>query len=218
VSPHPVFLGVRARRALARTVVRRAMVLGLAIVTGLVVITLVSSVEAARQRWGRARPVAVATRDLSPGDPVDDSAVEVRRLPEAAVAPGALAEPPSGSVVRQPVAAGEPLLPQRLAPQGLTGVAALVPAGYRAVAIPIGPLAAPPLTTGDLVDVLAVVPALVEERPRPSADQPSFPLVEAAVVVDVGEQSIAVAVPEADAPRVAWVLTNGSIVLALAGA
>ena len=218
MSPHPVFLGVRARRALARTVVRRAVVLGLAIVTGLVVITLVSSAEAARQRWGRARPVAVATRDLSPGDPVDDSAVEVRRLPEAAVAPGALAEPPSGSVVRQPVAAGEPLLPQRLAPQGLTGVAALVPAGHRAVAIPIGPLAAPPLTTGDLVDVLAVVPALVEERPRPSADQPSFPLVEAAVVVDVGEQSIAVAVPEADAPRVAWVLTNGSVVLALAGA
>jgi hypothetical protein len=38
------------------------------------------------------------------------------------------------------------------------------------------------------------------------------------MVVDVGEQSIAVAVPEADAPRVAWVLTNGSVVLALAGA
>ena len=43
-------------------------------------------------------------------------------------------------------------------------------------------------------------------------------MVEAAVVVDVGEQSIAVAVPEADAPRVAWVLTNGSVVLALVGA
>jgi Flp pilus assembly protein CpaB len=218
VSPHPVFLGVRARRVLARTVVRRALVLGLAIVTGLVVVSLVSSAEAARQRWGRARPVAVATRDLAPGDLVDGSAVEVRRLPEAAVTPGALAAPPSGSVVRQPVAAGEPLVPERLAPQGLTGVAALVPAGHRALAIPIGPLAAPPLTIGDLVDVLAVVPALVEEPPRPPGNQPSFPLVEAAVVVDAGEESIAVAVPEADAPRVAWVLTNGSIVLALAGA
>jgi Flp pilus assembly protein CpaB len=216
VSPHPVLLGVRARRALARTVVRRAVVLGLAILTGLVVVSLVSSAEAARQRWGRARPVAVATRDLVPGDLVDGSAVEVRRLPEAAVAPQALAEPPSGSMVRQPVAAGEPLVPERLAPQGLTGVAALVPAGHRAVAIPIGPLAAPPLTVGDHVDVLAVVPALVEGQPR--EDQPSFPLVDAAVVVDVGEQSIAVAVPEADAPRVAWVLTNGSVVLALAGA
>ena len=214
----PVLLGVRARRALARTVVRRAVVLGLAIATGLVVITLVSSAEAARQRWGRARPVAVATRDLAPGDVIDASTVEVRRLPEAAVTPGALAEPPSGSVVRQPVAAGEPLVAERLAPEGLTGVAALVPSGHRAVAIPIGPLAAPPLTIGDLVDVLAVVPLVAEGQPRRSGDEPSFPLVEAAVVVDVGEQSIAIAVPEADAPRVAWVLTSGSVVLALAGA
>jgi Flp pilus assembly protein CpaB len=217
VSTRPVFLGVRVRRALARTVVRRAAVLGLAIVTGLVVIWLVSSAETARQRWGRARPVAIATRDLAPGDVVDGSSVEVRRLPEAAVSPGALAEPPSGSVVRQPVAAGEPLVAERLAPHGLTGVAALVPTGQRAVAIPIGPLAAPPLTVGDVVDVLAVV-VVAEEQKGPTADRPSFPLVEAALVVDVGEQSISVAVPEADAPRVAWVLANGSVVLALAGA
>jgi Flp pilus assembly protein CpaB len=216
-----VLLGVRARRALARTVVRRVVVLGLAIVTGLVVILLVSSAEAARQRWGRSRPVAVATRDLAPGDVIDASAVEVRRLPDAAVSPGALAEAPAGSVVRQPMVAGEALVAERLAPQGLTGVAALVPAGQRAVAVPIGPLAAPPLTIGDLVDVLAVVPVAAEaaEAPRvQSGDEPSFPLVEAALVVDVSEQSIAIAVPDADAPRMAWVLTNGSVVLALAGA
>lgn len=218
MSAHPVLLGVHVRRALARTAVRRAAVLGLAVATGLVVVSLVSSADAARQRWGRARPVAVATRDLAPGDVVDASVVEVRRLPEAAVAPAALAEPPSGSVVRQPVAAGEPLVAERLAPEGVTGVAALVPAGHRAVAIPIGPLAAPPLTIGDLVDVLAVVPVPADGRPPPSADPPSFPLVEAAAVVDVGEQSITVAVPEADAPRVAWVLANGSVVLALGGA
>ena len=217
MSTHPVLLGVRARRALARTVVRRAVVLGLAVVTGLVVISLVSSAEAARQRWGRARPVAVATRDLAPGDVIDASTVEVRRLPEAAVSPDALAAPPSGSVVRQRVVAGEPLVAERLAPQGLTGVAALVPAGHRAVAVPIGPLAAPPLTIGDLVDVLAVVPS-VSEQPGQPGKGPSYPLVQAAVVVDVAEQSIAIAVPEADAPRVAWVLTNGSVVLALAGA
>ena len=218
MSAHPVLLGVRVRRALARAVVRRAAVLGLAVATGLVVVSLVSSADAARQRWGRARPVAVATRDLAPGDVVDASVVEVRRLPQAAVAPAALTEPPSGSVVRQPVAAGEPLVAERLAPEGLTGVAALVPAGRRAVAIPTGPLAAPPLTIGDRVDVLAVVPVPADGRPPQSADPPSFPLVEGALVVDVGEQSIAVAVPEADAPRVAWVLTNGSAVLALGGA
>jgi Flp pilus assembly protein CpaB len=218
MSAHPVVLGVRARRALARTVVRRVVVLGLAVVTGLVVISLVSSAEAARQRWGRARPVAVATRDLAPGDVIDGSMVEVRRLPEAAVSPGALAEPPAGSVVRQPVVAGEALVAQRLAPQGLTGVAALVPAGHRAVALPIGPLAVPPLTVGDLVDVLAVVPLAGDDPPGQSANEPAFPLVEAATVVDVGEQSITVAVPEPDAPRVAWLLANGSAVLALAGA
>ncbi|MGH9228469.1 MAG: hypothetical protein ACRD07_07000, partial [Acidimicrobiales bacterium] len=74
------------------------------------------------------------------------------------------------------------------------------------------------LAIGDLVDVLAVVPLVAEEQPPPSGDAPSFPLVEAAAVVDVGEQSITIAVPETDAPRVAWVLTNGSVVLALAGA
>lgn len=218
MSAHPVVLGVRARRALARTVVRRVVVLGLAVVTGLVVVSLVSSAEAARQRWGRARPVAVATRDLAPGEVIDGSAVEVRRLPEAAVSPDALAEPPAGSVVRQPVVAGEALVPERLAPQGLTGVAALVPPGHRALALPIGPLAIPPLTLGDLVDVLAVLPVAQDDLPGRAADEPSFPLVEAARVVDVGEQSITVAVPELDAPRVAWVLANGAVVLALAGA
>jgi hypothetical protein len=42
--------------------------------------------------------------------------------------------------------------------------------------------------------------------------------VEEARVVDVGEQSVSVAVPDVDAPRLAWTLTNGSVVLALAGA
>lgn len=221
MSAHPVLLGVRARRALARPVVRRMVLLALALVTGLVVMSLVSSAEAARDRWGRARPVAVATRDLAPGDVIDGSTIEIRRLPEAAVSPGALAEPPTGSVVRQPVLAGEALVAERLAPQGLTGVAALVPAGHRAVAVPLGPVAAPPLAVGDLVDVLAVVAVASEEPPDGPgghrAAEPSFPLVEAALVVDVGEESISVAVPETDAARVAWALTNGSVVLALSG-
>ena len=218
MSTHPVLVSVRARRALARPVVRRALLLGLAAVTGLVVISLVSSAEAARERWGRARPVAVATRALAPGEVIDGSAAEVRRLPDAAVSPGALAETPVGSVVRQPVLAGEALVAERLAPEGLTGVAALVPAGHRAVAVPVGPVAAPPLAIGDLVDVLAVVAVAPGEPPAEPGGAPSFPLVEAAAVVDVGEQSISLAVPAADAPRVAWVLTNGSVVLALSGA
>jgi hypothetical protein len=140
----------------------------------------------------------------------------VRRLPQAAVSPGALAEPPVGSVVRQSVLTGEALVSERLAPQGLTGVAALVPAGHRAVAVPVGPVATPPVAVGDLVDVLAVVPA-ASGPGEVAGGEPAFPLVDGAVVVDVAEQSVTLAVPEADAPRVAWTLTNGAVVLALAG-
>ena len=224
MSAHPVLLGVRARRALARPVVRRMVLLALALVTGLVVMSLVSSAEAARDRWGRARPVAVATHDLAPGDVIDGSTIEIRRLPEAAVSPGALAEPPTGSVVCQPVLAGEALVAERLAPQGLTGVAALVPAGHRAVAVPLGPVAAPPLAVGDLVDVLAVVsaaPASSGESAAASASvdrPPAFPLVERAAVVAVEDDTVSVAVPEDDAPGVAFALTQGAVVLALAGA
>jgi Flp pilus assembly protein CpaB len=215
VFPDLVLVTVRARRAFARPVVRRALLVALAVATGLVVVSLVSSAEAARDRWGRTRPVAVATRDLLPGDVVDASTVDVRRLPETAVSPGALAEAPVGSVVRQTVLTGEALVAERLAPQGLTGVAALVPSGHRAVAVPVGPLAPPPLGVGDVVDVLAVVPAASGDI---AGGEPAFPLVEGAVVVDVDEQSVAVAVPGPDAPRVAWALTNGAVVLALAGA
>jgi Flp pilus assembly protein CpaB len=223
VVPVPViqFPLVRARRLAARPVVRRSAVVVLALVTGLAVASLVQSGEAARRSWGASRPVAVATRDLAPGDVLSPGAVEVRRLPEAVVPAGASASAPVGAVVRQPVVAGEPLVPARLAPDGLTGTAALVPEGFRAVAVPLGPTGVPPLAVGDEVDVLAVVPPdLVAAEPGGDdrGSGPAFPLVERALVVDVGEEAASVAVPQPDAPRVAFALAQGAVVLALAGA
>ncbi|MDD9372361.1 MAG: SAF domain-containing protein [Acidimicrobiales bacterium] len=231
--PSSTVLTVRARRALARPAVRRTCVAGLAAGTCVTVMSLVAAADDARDRWGQTRPVAVATRDLAPGDVVDAGAFEVRDLPEAVLpdgvvdaagaspgAPGSSAvvagAPPVGAVVRHPVLAGEPLVAARLAPDGLTGAAALVPAGWRAVAVPLGPAGAPPVVTGDLVDVLAVTPTAID-----GADQgrePAFALVEQAAVVDVSDDAITVAVPGDDAPRVAWALSNGAVVLALAGA
>lgn len=213
MSPSSIVLTVRARRALARPAVRRLFVAAVAVATALTVISLVGAAGQARDQWGRSRQVVVATRDLAPGDVVDAGAVEIRDLPEGVLTDSALADAPEGSVVRQPILAGEPVVAARLAPHGLTGAAALVPAGERAVAVPLGPSGAPPLAIGDLVDVLTVVPAGVD----PDGEDPAFPLVERAMVVDVTEQAISVAVPEADAPRVAWALSNGAVVLALAG-
>ena len=182
---------------------------------------LIGAAGAARERWGRTRPVAVATRDLGPGDVVDAGAVEVRELPARRARRGDLAEAPVGAVVRHPILAGEPVAPARLAPDGLTGVAALVPAGERAVAVPVGPAGAPPLAVGDLVDVLAVVPGDAGRPARRRAGDgpsPAFPLVERAAVVDVAERPSRWRSPSATPPGWRGRVANGAVVLALAGA
>jgi Flp pilus assembly protein CpaB len=219
VSPSPTVLVVRARRALARPAPRRLGVAALAVATGLTVTSLVDGAGAARDRWGDTRPVVVATRDLEPGEVLDGGATAVRDLPAAVLGEAVLAEAPAGAVVRHPIVAGEPVVAARLAPTGLVGAAALVPEGERAVAVPAGPAPTPPLVVGDRVDVLAVLPAA---PPGPGdvglpASDPAFALVEQAAVVDVADGVVTVAVPEADAPRVAWAFGHGSVVLALAG-
>jgi Flp pilus assembly protein CpaB len=131
--------------------------------------------------------------------------------------------------------AGEPVVASRLAPHGLTGTAALVAPGERAVTVPPGPAAAPPLVVGDLVDVLTVLPVgpggAGEHGDRGEhgdgdgdhgdgdggGEAPAFVLVEQAAVVDVTDGAVTVSVPAADAPRVAWALASGTVVLALAG-
>jgi hypothetical protein len=88
------------------------------------------------------------------------------------------------------------------------------------VAVPLTPVPAPPLAVGDLVDLLAVTsPASAGgEDADAGAGEPAFPLVETVPVVDVGDETASVAVPEADAPRVAYALAQGAVVVALAGA
>jgi Flp pilus assembly protein CpaB len=221
-----VMLTVRLRRALHRPAVRRTVVAVVAVTTALLVGTLVRAGVDARDRWGATRPVAVAQRDLVPGDIVDATAVEMRELPEAVISSTALESEPVGAVVRYPVKADEPLVDDRLAPHGLSGVAALVPDGQRAVAVPGGQPGTPPVQVGDMVDVLVVLPA-VGAIPGPAGPglsedgfaggDPAFPLVSGALVIDVSDQAVTIAVPRDDAPRVAYAITNGVVVLALTG-
>lgn len=202
------------------------------LLTCLVFVAQFRAMDAARQRWTDTRVVAVARRDLPPGQVVEGGSVELREVVSAAVAPAALDEVPVGSVVRYPVAAGEALVGSRLAPEGLTGIAALVPDGERAVALPVGPAARPPLQVGDRVDVLAVLALdvpLTEVEPEPPVEGTEeeeedgdtagsvMPLVERAVVVDVAEEAVTVAVPSAMASAVAQVVTQGAVVLTLTG-
>ena len=183
--------------------------IGLAALTALVVHGLVARAEEARRRWGDVVDVPVAATKLAPGDVVDEADVVVQRWPAALLPAGALADPPVGRVVVAPVLAGEPFVRGRLAPEGLSPIAALLPPGTLAVAVPAPALA---LAVGDRVDVLATF------DPSVTGDsEPSFAVAEAAVVVAVGPDSVTVAVSEHEAPRVAFALAQGVVTLALRG-
>ncbi|MGH9138594.1 MAG: RcpC/CpaB family pilus assembly protein, partial [Acidimicrobiales bacterium] len=97
------------------------------------------------------------------------------------------------------------------------GPAALVPAGHRALALPVtAGVGAPSVVVGDRVDVLAAFDML--DEPDTADVDPAGVVTAGAVVVDVGESAVTVAVPEDDAPRVAFAAARGTVTLALVGA
>lgn len=208
--------GVRFRPGLA---LRRnprlwwTVVLTSALATGWIVADAIAGAEAAREQWGSTTSVLVASRAVTVGEAIEPGDVSTERWPRALVPASALAELPPGAIATAPIVAGELLVAERLAPQGLTGVAALLPAGTRAVAIPTEPGTAPPLSVGDRVDVLVALPLeMAGDGP------PGFAVVTGAVVVATSDAAVTVAVPRDSAPRVAVALGQGAVSLALVGA
>jgi pilus assembly protein CpaB len=178
----------------------------LAVVTGTVVTRLVERAAADAARYGSPRPVAVARHAVEPGDVVDDSDVTVREMPASLVPDGALRSPPVGRVAVAPLLPGQIVVAAQFAPQGLSPVAALLPRGRRAVAVPTGGVA-PPLRRGDVVDVFVTVD---------DADPPTFPVASRALVVATDDDTVTVAVTERELPRVAFAVARGVIAVALA--
>ncbi|HEY9558929.1 MAG TPA: RcpC/CpaB family pilus assembly protein, partial [Acidimicrobiales bacterium] len=163
--------------------------------------------------WGESQPVLVAAHDIDAGAAMGPSDVRLEERPRSSTPQGALTELPDGQVLRSAVYEGEVLVGERLAPVGVHGLAATLPTGTRAVAIPVEPGLAPPLQVGDVVDVLvALAPESAGSGP------PGFVLAPSVLVVDVGEHAVAVAVERDDAPRVAVALGRGAVTLALVGA
>ncbi len=190
-----------------------ALVVGLALLAGWAAAAIVQRAEQTRLAWGTERRVLVARHDLAAGDEVGPDDVEVVLRPTALVPRSALDTLPSDAVARTDVFAGEVLVARRLAPAGLRGVAARLPAGTRAVAIPIDPSTTPPLAPGDRVDILVALP-----REAAGSGPPGFTLVPEALVVAVDEAAATVAVARDAAPRVAVALGEAAVYLALVGA
>lgn len=157
---------------------------------------------------GRLRRVPVARHTIEPGELVEADDVEWRDLP-------------SGSLPSEPLAAeldrraattiftGEPVVAARLAPDGASALAARIPADRQAVALPVT-VGAPPLEPGDVVDLLSVA------SPDPSSGR-AHRVARAAVVVDVGDEVVTVAVDDDDVRAVATAAATGAVVISLDG-
>lgn len=188
---------------------RLVLAVVLALLAGAVVHRATAAASARAAELGELAPVAVAQYDLEAGDVVGPGDVALLDRPVAHLPDGFVGEDPTGRTVRTDVAAGEVVVAGRLAGEGRDGPAALVPEGWRAIAIPVvdAPLPARP---GDVVDVLAAYdPSLVRD--------PTEVVAADAVVVDVADDAITVAVSSTRLTDVAHALANGYVTLALVG-
>lgn len=203
----PATWRVRIRRFRRRPLVYWTVVVVVAATSGLTVLHVTARAEAAASRYGSTVAVPVAARPVAAGTTLQARDVQWRRVPRALLPRVRAARRPAGRVVVSALFPGEVVVEERLAPSGLHGAAALVPAGSRALAVPSGP-STPHVARGDHVDLLSVV-----------ADEAAASSVVAAgaLVVEVDDQSLTVAVSEQEAPAVAAALARGTVAVALVG-
>jgi hypothetical protein len=182
----------------------------LAALCGVAVLRVTDRAEAAVARYGAGSPAWVVRRDLAPGDVVAGGDVTLDRRPAAFVPDGAVADDPVGRRVVAEAAPGEVLTEARLAGGDRRGAAALVPVGWRAVAIPAVD-AALPVEVGQRVDVIAAGTGV-------DGSATGAVVAEDGVVVHVADDAVVtVAVTASAAARVVAALAGGYVALALVG-
>ena len=163
-----------------------------------------------RRRWGEERTVVVARHRILTGDIVEADAITTESWPIALVPAGAVETSPVGRTAAATIETGEAVIASRLAPHGLHGVAALVPPGWRALGVPVGPTVVA-LSVGDHVDLIAGF----DVASATGGQAPAFIVADSAVVVAVDAERVTVAVREHDAERVAFAIVAGTVVPAL---
>jgi len=192
----------------ARPLLAWSVTAALALLTGAVVHALVARAEAERAAYGTTTPVLTATRSLPAGHVLTPGDVVVEERPVGFVPDGALAGGGVGRTLVAAVRRGEPVVDTRLAPAGLSPLAALVPSGRRAVALPAD-APAPALAPGDVVDLVAASDA---------GGLGASVVARGATVLAAGDDGVTVAVTDAELPAVVVAVLRGAVVPALAGA
>lgn len=193
-----------------RPVVWWVATLLLAALTAQVVTGALGRAEAGAARYGSTTAVLVTTRFVEAGEVLGPDAAAVRDVPDGFVPRGAAGADALGRRVTEDLHEGEVVHAERVAPGGLSAVVALLPPGTRGIAVPTD-AGALPLVVGDLVDVLATM----ADESSAAGGPPAATIAPGAVVVDVQEAAVTVAVPEDDAARVAYAVATGIVALAL---
>jgi len=177
----------------------------LAVLTAGVVHRQLAAADRAVQAFGTRHEVVRFTTDLHMGSLIAPGDVEVDQVPLALLPRSPVVDDPVGRTVTAAVLAGEIAVEARLAPDGLFGLAALIPPASRAVTVPtdVDLLVQP----GHRVDLISAGDTY--ERGRVVTDM--------ALVIDRGEDSITVAVPQDDVPDLIDALARGLVVPALVG-
>jgi Flp pilus assembly protein CpaB len=161
----------------------------------------IAEARRARDQWLERRTILVTRHPIAVGDVLGAADVRARAWPVALLPSGAVESLPEPAVAAAPMAAGEPVVTDRLGRPAVGPVAALVPYGARAVAVPHGG-AALPVVVGDRVDVVAAL-------------DPATVVAADALVVHVDATVAVIAVDTADVPGTASAVAAGTVVLAL---
>lgn len=178
------------------------------VVAAVVFFANILQLQSQKQRLAAHFTVFVATSDIMSGERVTTAAVQQLLVPRSLVTASALAELPATAYAQQNIGVGEVITTVNVVDQPINS--SVVPTGWRTVAI-TSPMALPPMSAGDHVDVIANGMVLVAN----------------AVVVSIGGESsphdnkmfitqVVIGVPADSAPSVATAAALGDATLVVA--
>ncbi len=179
---------------------------GLAMLTALFVGRRAADADAARAAWGTTKPVVVATHAIEAGTAITAADVTLEHWPAAVVGDGALDALPIGRAARTALGARDIVRADDVAGTGVNGLSALIPDGWRAVAIARGNTSIA-VARGDHVDLVVATADGAE----------AAALARDALVLAADAKTITVAVPAATADRVAAAIATAAVVPVLRG-
>ena len=187
---------------------RIAAIATLALLGGFLGLHQLSSAASDRAAFGELRRVPVTRVDLAVGTTIAANQFEWRDLPTAVI-PRGVVDRPEGRVVLQPILAGEVISTRRLAGPRANGLAAITPRGARAITV-AREATTPAVRPGEHVD-------LYGPEPRTTAGGRVSRIAHDAVVLELDDSSVTLAVRDVEAADSARAALDGAVIVAVIG-